>query len=130
MSTTHNTKITEDLKKFAETSPSREVCGFVVFEEEGFKLKKCRNYSPVPEMFEVHPIDFLKAKNDKSLVAIFHTHIVGEPKLSDYDLICCKEIKIPYLVYSLEMNTFNLYYEDNFEVDLGVIKELEGIING
>lgn len=36
----------------------------------------------------------------------------------------------PFMVYALETNEFELYYEDDFEPEQSIIKQLEAEING
>lgn len=129
MNTMHKSKFLKNLKNFSESSPVKEVCGFVVYDEE-FDILQSKNYSPLPEMFEIHPADFLKIKKTGKLVAIFHTHVSGDAKLSEFDFKSAKQARIPYLIYSLDTNEFELFYESNFEIKEDVIEKLKGIING
>ena len=134
MNTVHNKdSIKDELINFAETSSDNELCGFVLYEDGAFVFHESRNYSMHPEkMFEIHPADFLSKKLSGNLVAIFHSHPVGQGDStpSSYDMVNSRECLYPYLIYSCETKTFNLFYEDHFEPEISVIKELEGVING
>lgn len=118
---------------FAHKVKEEEVCGFILYKDGDFVIEKSRNYSMQPEkMFEIHPADFLSQKLTGNLIAIFHSHPIGkgDSTPSSYDLMNARECLYPYLIYSCETKTFNLFYEDHFEPEISVIKELERVING
>ncbi len=125
--------IKNQLIDFAEENAEKEICGFILYEKGDFVFAESRNYSMrEEEAFEIHPADFLLKKLTGNLVAIFHSHPVGQGDStpSSYDMITSRECLYPYLIYSCESKTFNFFYEDHFEPEISVIKELEGVING
>ena len=131
MNTTLRDNFLEDMKKFAHESEAVEVCGLILYEDDKFVLKKCRNFSDMPDVyFEIHPADFLTAKLSKKLVAIFHSHTHGPTMFSEYDMSVSRECLYPYIMYSCETKEFKLFYEDNYEPEMSVIKLLEDTING
>ena len=122
--------IKQKIIDFSKQNENFESCAFVIYDDQnGFELKPCKNFSQNPRMFEIHPAEFLNIKMKKNLIAIFHTHVDADENLTEYDFLSSKECLYPYLVYSLMTEKFKLFYEENFEPEISVIKELEKIIN-
>lgn len=117
-----------DIIDLAKSSPLKEVCGFVYY-EDGFKFEQAENFSKEMDFFEIHPRQFLNIKKNKNLVAIFHSHIDSPAEMSAYDVESCKNCLFPFLIFSLQTEKFCLYYENDFEPDKELIKKLEDIIN-
>ena len=131
MNTIHKSNnLKEEIIKFSELSKSAESCAFIIHNEDtGFEIKPCKNFASDPRMFEIHPAEFLNVKTKNNLIAVFHTHVDADENFTEYDFLASKECLYPYLVYSLITKKFNFFYEENFEPEISVIKELEEVIN-
>ena len=71
-------KIKQLISVDCEKSPKREVCGFVVFEDDEYKILPAENKSPNKENeFYIPAKDFLYVKNTKNVVAIY-PHMLKE----------------------------------------------------
>ena len=126
---THLTSLKKDLVEYAESSLAREVCGFICEEENKFVLKKVINRSVDNNLFSIKPIDFLQAKLTGNLVSIFHSHIEGSEKLSEYDKENSENALCPFLVYSLETKKFSLFDKSYFERSEKCVNKLKGILD-
>ena len=128
MSTRLN-NLKQDLVEFAESSPMREVCGFICREGEELVLKKVRNTANNHDLFMIHPVDFLERKLSGDLVAIFHTHVDCDEKFSEFDVENSKSCLYPFVIYSLESQKFNLFDMEHFERDENSVIYLKGILD-
>ena len=126
--TYENKKINNILEKISEWSDrfmSMEICGFIGYNEENKKyiLKLCENYHKDKENhFQINPIDYLLFKKDNSFVGVFHSHIKGDEKPSEFDIMSCEHSCLPFFVYSINSGKFGLakpkkadYDVDSFE---------------
>jgi len=109
-----NKKINNILNKISEWSDrfmSMEICGFVGYNEENKKyiLKLCENHSPDKKNhFQINPIDYLLFKKDNSFIGVFHSHIKGDEKPSEFDVSSCEHSCLPFFVYSINSKKFGL----------------------
>tara|TARA_Y100000361_G_C11160670_1_gene347079 strand:- start:2841 stop:3218 length:378 start_codon:yes stop_codon:yes gene_type:complete len=92
--------------------PEQESCG--LFCDFGGKIKfiPCKNISPYPGVaFE---IDACKVV-DFDVKYIFHSHVGGYSEYpSSFDIKYCRELCIPFIIYSLSRDSFFVY--DNIGV--------------
>ena len=129
MNTRQNHNLKQDLIEFAESSPMREVCGFVCKKEKKIILQKAINHSNEDSFFLINPIDFLERKLSGELIAIFHSHIDSDEKPSGLDKKNSKNCLFPFLIYSLETEKFSLFCESYFETDEKCVNDLKGILD-
>jgi proteasome lid subunit RPN8/RPN11 len=129
MQTNQEDNLKDELIKFAESSPMREVCGFIVYENGKLSFEQALNISKADDYFEINPVDFLQMKIKKTLLAIFHTHpdCVEEP--SEYDIKSSKNCLYPFLIYSLETQKFHLFDMPYFERSEKGVSKLRDILN-
>ena len=126
---THLDNLKKDLIDYAESSLGREVCGFICEEEDELVLKKVTNRSSDNNLFSIKPIDFLQAKLNSNLVSVFHTHVEGSEKFSEYDKENSENCLCPFLVYSLETKKFSLFDKSYFERSEKCVNKLKGILD-
>lgn len=122
----HNNFLKEIIAASKESS-FKEICGFVYFDGE-FKFQKATNFATDMDFFEIHPFEFLNFKKNKNLVAIFHSHIDCDEKISQVDIDSCENCLYPYLIFSTKTNKFSFYYKEDFEPSKELIKKLEECI--
>jgi proteasome lid subunit RPN8/RPN11 len=119
-------KIKQLISVDCEKSPKREVCGFVVFEDDEYKILPAENKSPNKENeFYIPAKDFLYVKNTKNVVAIYHSHAQGNSEPSEFDKKTCDLICYPFVIYSIETNTFNILKPKYMDADHSLVKKLE-----
>jgi len=129
MQTNQEDNLKDQLIKFAESSPLREVCGFVCYENDELFFEEAINISTDDSFFIINPIDFLQKKIGKTLLAIFHTHVDCAEEPSEYDIKSSKNCLFPFLIYSLETEKFHLFDVPYFERSEKGVSKLRGILN-
>lgn len=129
MNTHQNNNFINEIIKFSESSPLREVCGLIIYKDGGLVFEKMINHSHKDDYFKVDPICFLEKSLSNELVAIFHTHIDSEEYPSEYDIQNSKNCLYPFLIYSLETKKFNLFDMPEFKGPENGVNMLKGAIN-
>lgn len=129
-----NIKKTKDIKKvfkaisdWSKNNQSIEICGFVGFDEKQQKyiIQLEKNCSGDPRnFFAVDALNYLMFKNKYSIVAIFHSHIVGDEEPSEFDIKMSENCCVPFLVYGLNSNKFKIYEPKNQEYNVNQLKNL------
>jgi proteasome lid subunit RPN8/RPN11 len=77
----------------------RECCGVVV-ERLGVPWYwPCRNRSPLPNQFEIHPADWAEAEEAGEIVAVAHSHVRASAAASQADRLGCEASGLPWLIY-------------------------------
>ena len=118
----------EQIISYSKENPEKEVCGLVCYKDGKIYFEKVENHSNDPDMFMIHPMDFLSKKISKELLAVFHSHVNTKEDASESDIKNAKICLYPFLIYSTVTEKFNLFDMPNFERDeKGVIKLKEAI---
>ena len=117
----------------AQSSPGKEVCGFVVRDGDGCTIVPVRNVSSDPaRRFEMEPAGmveaFRHARDDgEEILAIYHSHPAGPPVPSVLDQELAYYPDLPYLVISLgtrgvlELRAFHLDRKGSTELPLRLV---------
>lgn len=75
-----------EILDIAESEKPREMCGFIVFNDDGYTFFPVENRAELPnETFEIFADDWLMAEKLGEVVAVVHSHPNGEPFLSGAD---------------------------------------------
>ena len=119
----------QEIIEFSESSPLREVCGFIVYRNNTLFFEKTINDSNQDDYFRINPISFLERLLSNELVAIFHTHVDSEEKPSEYDIQNSKNCLYPFLIYSLETKRFHLFDLPEFKRPENGVNMLKEVIN-
>ena len=119
----------QEIIEFSESSPLREVCGFIVYRNNTLFFEKIINDSNQDDYFRINPISFLERSLSNELVAIFHTHVDSEEKPSEYDIQNSKNCLYPFLIYSLETKRFHLFDLPEFKRPENGVNMLKEVIN-
>lgn len=116
-----------EIQKAAELSASREICGFVGYDEDGFYIfQPEKNISQDPQnYFSMDPYNFLKFKERHGLLAVFHSHVVGDAKPSDFDIKQAGFSCVPFLIYSINSKKFEIYCPPNAETDVNRLNKVK-----
>ena len=117
------------IKKIAESDLRNEVCGFVAFDKNGgdeFVIKEAKNVAEDPQkFFLINPLEYLLFKEDYNLIGIFHSHLVGDEKPSEFDKRMSENCCNPFLIYSLNTEKINIYEPQNMECDVNILRRLK-----
>lgn len=129
MNTHQNDNLKQDLIEFAQSSPMREVCGFICSSDKGLVLQKAINHSSDDSFFLINPFDFLDRKLSGELVAIFHSHIDSDENPSELDKKNSANCLYPFLIYSLETEQFSIFDKSYFERSEKCVNDLKDILD-
>ncbi len=97
--------------------PNREIVGLWGIKDGEFITKIVKNRAPDPQnYFAVDPLELLQFQKDCEFLAVFHSHIYGDSQFSDWDKVTSDNCLLPFIVYSLCEDKFNLYVPPDCEV--------------
>ena len=77
------------IKKLSHKSLKREICGFIGYDYalNQYIVQKEENIAATPSsLFLINPLNYLLFKDTYEVVAIFHSHIVGDETASEFDI--------------------------------------------
>ena len=115
-------KITADCAK----NIKEEICGFIIRNENGFDIKPTTNKSTDPENeFYIPSKEFLRIKRNENLVAIYHSHIRGSARPSEFDKKTSELVCYPFVIFSTQENNFDIYKPEFLDAEEKDLKELE-----
>jgi proteasome lid subunit RPN8/RPN11 len=107
-----------------------EVCGFVCRGDGGYFYLEAKNRSPEPDQFfYISSVDFLKAKRDNNLVAIFHNHTNESEEPSHFDKVVSENVCFPMVIYSNMTKAFNIFVPEELDCDPKDIEKLRSELN-
>tara|TARA_A100000171_G_scaffold1430_1_gene1620 strand:+ start:4555 stop:4926 length:372 start_codon:yes stop_codon:yes gene_type:complete len=117
--------IKNKIKKACNKNLKQEICGFVVFKDGDFDILECENKSDIPDKeFYIPSKDFLYAKKNYDLVAVYHSHINSEEKPSDFDEKMSDLVCLPFVIYSHKTQKFDHHKPEFLDCDLNKFQKL------
>lgn len=120
-----------EIKNHCVVNPSVEICGFLGYDNNKRKyiVQLEKNCSPDPRnFFAVDPLRYLLFKQKYTLAAVYHSHIIGDEKPSEFDIKMSENCCIPFLVYGLNTDKFEIYQPKNIECDVKILKRIKSNI--
>lgn len=107
----------EFFKNKSLACPNREIVGLWGIKDGEFITKIVKNRAPDPQnYFAVDPLELLQFQKDCEFLAVFHSHVYGDSQFSDWDKVTSDNCLLPFIVYSLCEDKFNLYVPPHCEV--------------
>lgn len=125
------TKCLEKIKEWSQKHHSIEVCGFMGYNEEGRKyiVTLEKNSSPQPDTyFVLDPLSFLVFKQQNEVIGIYHSHIVGDEKPSEFDIKMSENCCIPFWIYGLDTQKISVHEPIHKEYNVKVFKRAKARI--
>jgi proteasome lid subunit RPN8/RPN11 len=117
------------LAKHANRNLANEICGFIGYDDQ----KKCyvatieKNQAADPKsFFSISPVSYLKFKSSYSLLAVFHSHIVGDESPSEFDIKMSESCCLGFVIYSINTNKFYIYEPKNQDYDVKILERIKG----
>jgi len=108
--------IISKIKDHAYCKFPREACGVVTVHKGKIDYIECTNVSTEEDAFIIDPVEYAKLSDRAYLIV--HSHTTGnEP--SEHDISMLNTIRIPYLIYYIESNTYGIYYPKNYNNLIG-----------
>lgn len=99
-------EIYDELRKYSNSHPEEEVCGFIVQDQESVKFMSIENKHPKKNAHVlVSPKDYLSIKNNYKILYYFHSHPIG-PDFSETDLFYQKYHNLNMIVYDVTNDIF------------------------
>jgi proteasome lid subunit RPN8/RPN11 len=102
----------DKIRRHAEDSPQREVCGLLVRGHGAVKepvVCPTANLHPDPRCFQIPDAEVRHFMREGRLVGFYHSHYQDPAVFSDVDRQSAEQARLPLFVYSLVDKQFNLY---------------------
>ena len=135
MEETHNIKHPElalhKIKEICHKNFKQEICGFLGFcpDAEKYTVKQERNISPEPSSyFLIDPLAYLLFKEKYKFAAVFHSHLIGDEKPSEFDVKMADNCCQAFLIYSLNTEKINIYEPQTMECDVSILERFKAIL--
>lgn len=117
------------LKNVSEFNLLTEICGFVGKENDQIVYKQMLNRSKDPAAyFIIDPFDHLNFIKNYETLLIFHSHLCGDEKPSEFDVKTSENCCFPFLIYSIVTEKFSIYEPQYKDYDVNIIQRLKGFI--
>jgi proteasome lid subunit RPN8/RPN11 len=132
----HHSKIeTTSIKKIknfiienSELNSHMEICGFIGLDKKNKKyicnIEK-NQAADKSNYFIINPLNYLKFKKDYFLIAIFHSHIMGDESFSEFDIKTSEFACVPFMVYSINSKKFSFYEPSKNECNIDLVKKFK-----
>ncbi len=114
--------------EICESNKYVEVCGFLGIKKDSneFLVEQQENISEDPaNFFLINPINYLLFKDEVDNLIVFHSHIDGDEKPSEFDLKVADNCCDPFLIYSLLSKKIHIHTPQNSEIDVSIIERLK-----
>lgn len=121
----------DKIKDHCLVHPFMEICGFLGYDsaKKKYIVQLEKNCSNDPKnFFAIDALKYLLFKQKYTLAAVFHSHIIGDEKPSEFDIKMSENCCIPFLVYGLNTDKFEIYQPKNIECDVKIIKKIKANI--
>jgi proteasome lid subunit RPN8/RPN11 len=119
------------IKDHCILNPFAEICGFLGYDSTSRKyiVQLEKNNSPDPKnFFSIDPLNYLIFKQKYILAAVFHSHIIGDERPSEFDIKTSENCCVPFLIYGLNTDGFSIYRPKSIEYDAKVLKRIKSNI--
>ena len=118
------------LKKESEYSLLAELCALVgLNKNKNIVYRQMQNRSKEPEnYFMIDPYDYLSFIKDNNCLFVFHSHLIGDEKESEFDKKTSENSCHAFLIYSINTEKFNLYEPEYKDYDVNIIEGLKELL--
>ena len=118
------------LKEESESSLMAELCSMIGLDKNNkFIYTQMQNRSKDPESyFMIDPYDYLSFINKYSCLCVFHSHLAGDEKPSEFDEKTSENCCYPFLIYSINTEKFYIYEPEYKDYDVNMIQRLKELI--
>jgi proteasome lid subunit RPN8/RPN11 len=118
------------LQKESESSLMAELCSMIGLDKNNkIVYTQMQNRSKDPETyFMIDPYDYLAFINKYSCLCVFHSHLIGDEKPSEFDEKTSENCCYPFLIYSINTEKFYIYEPEYKDYDVNIIQRLKELI--
>ena len=127
----HPERALHEIKQICHKNFRQEVCGFLGFcpDVRKYIVKQEVNISPEPSSyFLIDPLAYLLFKEKYKFAAIFHSHLTGDEKPSEFDVKMANNCCQAFLIYSLNTEKINIYEPQTMECDVSILERFKAIL--
>jgi proteasome lid subunit RPN8/RPN11 len=119
------------LKKESEYSLMAELCSLIgINDKNKIVYRQMQNRSKNPEQyFIIDPYDYLLFMKDYKILGIFHSHLIGDEKASEFDKKTSESCCLPFIIYSICTENFYIYEPKYKNYDVNIIERLKELLN-
>lgn len=117
------------IKDHAHNNLYYEICGFVGFDEQTNKYvaRIEKNQSEDPKSFFcISPVNYLRFKQNYSIIGVFHSHILGDESPSEFDIKMAESCCLPFIIYSVNTKKFHIFEPQNKDYDVNILERFKG----
>ena len=118
------------IKEMSHEHFKQEICGFLGYdyEKKEFIVQKEENIAKDPRShFLISPLNYLLFKDSYGMIAIFHSHIIGDETESEFDVKMSDNCCQPFLIYSLNTKKINIYTPKTIESDVNILERIKAV---
>jgi proteasome lid subunit RPN8/RPN11 len=105
------------IKEHAHREIPKESCGVVLIRKGRRSYVECTNIAEL-DCFKIDPVQFAKLQLSGDIEYVVHSHTSGN-KPSEHDISACSALKLPYLIYYCETDTYSINYHEGYNKLLG-----------
>jgi proteasome lid subunit RPN8/RPN11 len=118
------------LKKESECSLMAELCCLIGLDQnKNIVYRQIQNRSKEPSnYFMIDPYDYLSFINKYSCLCVFHSHLIGDEKHSEFDEKTSENCCYAFLIYSVNTEKFYLYEPKYKDYDVNIMQRLKELI--
>lgn len=115
------------LRKESNCSLMAELCCLIgINQNKNIVYRQMQNRSKDPSnYFMIDPYDYLSFINNYTCLCIFHSHLVGDEKPSEFDKKTSENCCYPFLIYSIMAEKFHIYEPEYKDYDVNIIQRLK-----
>jgi len=96
----------------AAASYPHEACGLVVSVGKKPKFIECENIDGDPRnFFTISAVDYVKARKEGEIVAVWHSHCEIAPKPSEKDIAGCNNGGVPWIIIGIKKTEAGFIFE-------------------
>ena len=118
------------IKEMSHENFKQEICGFLGYdyEKKEFIVQKEENIAKDPRShFLISPLNYLLFKDSYGMIAVFHSHIIGDETESEFDVKMSDNCCQPFLIYSLNTKKINIYTPETIESDVNILERVKAV---
>ena len=118
------------IKEMSHEHFKQEICGFLGYdyEKKEFIVQKEDNIAKDPRShFLINPLSYLLFKDYYGMIAVFHSHIIGDETESEFDVKMSDNCCQPFLIYSLNTKKINIYTPETIESDVNILERIKAV---
>ena len=118
------------IKEMAHKYFTKEICGFLGYDKKNkeFVVQLEDNASDDPKSyFLINPLSYLLFKDSYEMVAVFHSHILGDETESEFDVKMSDNCCQAFLIYSLNTKKINIYTPKTIEADVNILERIKAV---